>query len=181
MEGDGKMEGNDVTRILLMDDDQDLFEYYDKFLQGKIGLDIEIDNCLKGKDLPEKLSEKNFDIVILDHRLADGERGIDLIPMIRERSPKSRIVLNSAYGNEELAVSALREGVDDYVGGNKENDEMLIFSLKRIISGIDIEREANEMVSRSIVDMSRIASFCEEKMRRLEEKVGRMNQVVSIG
>jgi len=174
------MEREGVTRILLVDDDRGLFEYYKMVFDGRFDGSVSLEGCLNGDQLEERLSADSYDIVILDQRLSEGERGIDLIPIIKAKSPDTRIVLNSAYGSEDLAAESLRLGVDDYVCGNKVNDDLLVDALNRVMSGIRIETRISEIIEmekRDAIDFSRC---CDEKMRRLRDRVGKMNQILSV-
>lgn len=179
MEGDGEMEDGRVTKVLLVDDDQNLPDYYKMLFEKRKDLGVEIDSCFDGNELTEKLKTGHYDIIILDQRLSDGERGIDLIPTIKAFSSETRIILNSAYGNEDLAVESLRRGIDDYVCGNKENDEMLIECVIRIRSGINAEERIKEMISKKREAVLDIKACCDEKMSKILGRMKKVNQAIS--
>jgi len=173
------MEGEMTVRILLVDDDMNLLDYYRRVLGKRMQVSIDIDICCCGSDLERKLSQAKYDIIILDQRLSDGERGIDLVPLISATSPETRIILNSAYGNEDLAVESLRRGVDDYVCGNKENDDLLVDALHRVMGGITLENRISDIISKEKRELMDLTSCCRDKMRRLRERVSRMNDVIA--
>ena len=56
------------------------------------------------------LAEHDYGIAILDLRLSGtpGAEGLDLIESVRDRSPRTRIILLTAYGSRE--IEALRAG-----------------------------------------------------------------------
>jgi two-component system, NtrC family, response regulator AtoC len=56
------------------------------------------------KDTPRPV-----DVVMLDYRLPDSNN-LDLLTLIRARSPGSRIVMMTAYGTPEVAEQAVRLG-----------------------------------------------------------------------
>ena len=49
------------------------------------------------------------DVIMLDYRLPDSN-GLQLLATIRALSPRSRVVLMTAYGTPEVAAEALRLG-----------------------------------------------------------------------
>jgi len=57
---------------------------------------------------------RNYDLVLLDWDLEDGN-GIDLIPEIKDRHPKTAIIVLSAYDDKESEIKALKIGADDYI------------------------------------------------------------------
>ena len=54
------------------------------------------------------------DLVLIDQRLPDGE-GLDVLPQFRRIDPDIPIVLLTGHGSTELAVDALKQGIDDYI------------------------------------------------------------------
>lgn len=74
---------------------------------------IEIAQTLKqGREL---LTEPNtFDVALLDMKLPDGN-GLDLLLEIRQAEMDVAVVMLTGSGNEEVAVTTLKSGADDYV------------------------------------------------------------------
>jgi len=60
------------------------------------------------------LDIRNYDLVLLDWMLPDGN-GIELIPEIKEKRPKTAIIVLSARDDKESEIEALKIGADDYV------------------------------------------------------------------
>lgn len=62
----------------------------------------------------EYLSKDNFDLVIADVRLPDGE-GTDLLRQLQQRPQKPLVVMISGFGSVESAVECMRNGAFDYL------------------------------------------------------------------
>ena len=57
---------------------------------------------------------RNYDLVLTDWMLQDGD-GIDLINIIKHKSPRTSVVVLSAKDDKESEIKALRAGADDYI------------------------------------------------------------------
>ena len=60
------------------------------------------------------LETNDFDIVLLDLNLPDG-RGLQLIKQLKQRIPKTPIVVLTGLKDQAMVDAALQEGVQDYV------------------------------------------------------------------
>jgi len=60
------------------------------------------------------LSIRNYNLVLLDWMLPDGN-GVDIIAEIKEKSPKTSVIVLSARDDKESEIEALRAGADDYI------------------------------------------------------------------
>ncbi len=72
-------------------------------------------------DVAENISDgryflgiRNYNLVLLDWMLPDGN-GVDMIAEIKERSPKTAVIVLSARDDKESEIEALRAGADDYI------------------------------------------------------------------
>ena len=158
--------------ILLLDDDRDLYDYYVILLHEHFGDDVRLYHCMSGGELPRALSEREYDIIILDQRLRDGERGLDLVPAIRRHDPHVVILMNSAYGSEGLAAEAIRHGVDDYIEGKKEDSVKLVESIRRAIDTIGSNRNIVFKVSEMIEGRRTVYEECESRLENIKKKIG---------
>ena len=64
-------------------------------------------------EVNQELGKSSPDLLISDWKLPDGN-GIELLPKSKERK-SFPIILMTSYGNQELAVDAMKQGVIDYV------------------------------------------------------------------
>src|SRR6202167_2245687 len=72
----------------------------------------------------ELLERENFDVMLTDFRLPN-EDGMKLIARAKSLSKPPICILMTAYGSEELAVDAMKNGADDYIAkGRLQIDEL---------------------------------------------------------
>ncbi|MBI4969014.1 MAG: diguanylate cyclase [Rhodospirillales bacterium] len=89
-----------------------------------------------------QLSEKAFDVVLLDLSLPDS-MGLDTVSGIRQAHGTVAIVVLSGLDDEELAVQAVKSGAQDYLVKGRSDSE----SLRRAIR-YAIERQRIEQAMR---------------------------------
>jgi YesN/AraC family two-component response regulator len=59
-------------------------------------------------------SGSQIDLALVDYALPDRD-GFEVIEALRKAKPSLPVILMTAYGNESLAIRALRVGVSDYI------------------------------------------------------------------
>ncbi|RXM43933.1 sigma-54 dependent transcriptional regulator [Flavobacterium sp. YO12] len=112
--------------ILIIDDQEDILfaskVYLKKYFE-------EIYTLNNPKNIVELLSEKSIDVVLLDmnYRIGfeDGREGLYLLKEIKTLSPKTVVILMTAFGKVETAVEGLKSGAFDYILKPWENKKLL--------------------------------------------------------
>lgn len=110
--------------------------------------------------LPALLREKNPDVVLLDMNYSSGintgNEGLYWLSEIRKSDPDLPVVLFTAYGDIELAVTALKEGATDFVVKPWDNAKLLAtlqsalalrWSRKEVTKLKEKERVLNEQLA----------------------------------
>jgi DNA-binding NtrC family response regulator len=90
-----------------------------------------------------RLEEFEADLVLTDLNMP-GIDGVELLRKLKELRPELPVVLMTAFGGVETAVSAMREGAADYLTKPLNTDELLIV-LARTIETAKLRQEANEL------------------------------------
>jgi DNA-binding NtrC family response regulator len=72
-----------------------------------------------------KAESELFDLVLLDVMMPD-KNGIEVLREIHQFSPETAIVMITAYGTIENAVSAIKAGAADYVTKPWDNEKLLL-------------------------------------------------------
>lgn len=99
-----------MKKILIIEDDPVLGEGVRLALQGET-FDIQVSRC--AAEGQKALAETNFDLIILDLNLPDGN-GLDILAQVRKNSMVPVIIL-TANDMETDIVTGLESGADDYI------------------------------------------------------------------
>jgi two-component system sensor kinase FixL len=102
-------------RILLVEDSEhDRIAFRRGLQKGEVA--CEIIECVKAQDALRKLESEpdSFDLVVIDYALP-GMTGLELSKELLSKKVPLPLVIITGRGSEELAVDALKSGVDDYL------------------------------------------------------------------
>ena len=111
----------DTFKILIVDDELPQLELIGGFLK-KQGFDVvEAEGGEKGL---EKFRLESFDLVLTDQKMPKMS-GVELLKSIRALNPEAAVIVMTAFGSIETAVSAIKEGASDYLTKPLNLDELL--------------------------------------------------------
>ena len=137
-------------RILAVDDQPSVRELLKAVLEAD-GHDIE--TAADGAEAVRALGSGFHDLVIMDIRMP-GMDGITALERVKELSPRTGVVMMTAYASVETAVKAMKLGAFDYVTKPIDIDEVRAV-LARFIESIDpTEVEGLPVESRDVVGAS---------------------------
>ncbi len=122
------MDTNSDSRILIIDDDQQLCRLLQDIV-FRMGLAADAETTLaRGV---EQNCFREYDVVLLDVNLPDGN-GLDIIPQLREVPFPPEIIIMTGYGEQTGAEIAIENNVWDYLqkGASFQNIKL---SLKRAL------------------------------------------------
>ena len=106
--------------LLVVDDDLPFRERLSRSMEKK-GYEV---NTVESFYLASKIIEtKTYDYAIVDMRLGDGS-GLELIKKIQNKSPSTKSLLLTGYGNIATAVAAIKTGAIDYLPKPAEIDQI---------------------------------------------------------
>ena len=115
-------------QILLVEDETVFANAVKKHLSRK-GYEIYLASDLKSANL--HLKENIPDLILLDMRLPDGS-GLDLLGEIKSMNTSVEILVMSAYGELDDAVSAMKLGASDYLKKPIDLEELYV-NVKKVI------------------------------------------------
>lgn len=97
-------------KVLIVDDEPDITELLSLYL-GSVGFRTEMAGT--GRQALEMLAADDFDLVLLDIRMPDMS-GVEVLERIHALYGAMVVIMMTAHGSEELAVSCMRSGAADY-------------------------------------------------------------------
>ncbi len=111
----------DSFRILIVDDELPQLELIGGFLK-KQGFDVVA--AEGGEKALQIFRQESFDLVLTDQKMPKMS-GLDLLKAVRALNPEEAVIVMTAYGSIETAVSAIKEGASDYLTKPLNLDELL--------------------------------------------------------
>jgi PAS domain S-box-containing protein len=99
--------------VLLIDDNSDDRALVERELKQHIA-GVQTRHSSDAKTLREAIEQGDFDLVVTDYRLR-WTTGTEVLRELKRRFPQKPVIMFTGSGNEEVAVSAMKEGLDDYI------------------------------------------------------------------
>jgi two-component sensor histidine kinase len=103
----------DAARVLVVDDNPDDRDLVSREILRAFPSYV-IAQVPDPATFDQELSAENFDLVITDYQLL-WSTGIKVLERIKGRCPDCPVIMFTGSGNEEIAVEAMKRGLDDYL------------------------------------------------------------------
>lgn len=142
--------------ILIVDDDDDVLRTAQIILRpyfSKVKIINRPDLIL------HVLEEEEYDVIILDmnysHNFTSGKEGLFWLNKIRMEHPETLVLVNTAYGDVELAVQAMKDGATDFLVKPWSGTKLLatvksVYHLSRSRKQIESLKNINKAISSDI-------------------------------
>lgn len=104
---------NQTLRIVVLDDNPQDRILAIRELQREFS-NLEVEEIWEAEGFSQAVEADNFDLVITDYQLR-WTNGIEVLRTIKERYPYCPVIMFTNTGSEEIAVEAMKSGLDDYV------------------------------------------------------------------
>jgi DNA-binding NtrC family response regulator len=109
--------GGDPTRqrrVLIVDDEELIVTAMCRYFTN-LGLDV--DAAFELEEAQALLAHREYDLVIADLRLTGigGVEGLQILADVHHRSPRTRVILLSAYGTPEIEQESRIRGADAFL------------------------------------------------------------------
>lgn len=128
---------NRKQHIHIVEDNEDHRELLEDALKA--------DYILSNSDTAEKclrlLQDQSIDLIILDYYLNNSFSGIDILKGILKIKNDLPVIIVTAYGDEDIAVDAIKCGATDYIRKTMDNSyiDKIYINVKKLLSGTQKE------------------------------------------
>ncbi|MDB5104934.1 MAG: response receiver sensor histidine kinase response regulator [Fibrobacteres bacterium] len=103
----------EAVKVLIIDDNSDDRALIIRAMRREFPV-VEAVEAMDPPTLAQALEPADFDLAITDYQL-NWSTGLQLLPILKSRLPGCPIIMFTATGSEEIAVKAMKAGLDDYV------------------------------------------------------------------
>ncbi|MBI4083962.1 MAG: sigma-54-dependent Fis family transcriptional regulator [Candidatus Lambdaproteobacteria bacterium] len=125
-----------MPRILVVDDDRDLEQLLVEYIRER---GLEVVGCNSAAQALMLLQERPFEIVLTDLKMK-AMGGLDLLKSICARYPDVRVIIMTAFGSVETAISAMKLGAFDFLT-KPFKMELVGFTLDRALRAMALNEE----------------------------------------
>ncbi|WBW97642.1 response regulator transcription factor [Oceanirhabdus sp. W0125-5] len=153
-----------MEKLLVIEDDESLATGI-KYTLEKEGFNVKVRNCIS--DGAKAFEEDNFDLVLLDVMLPDGN-GFELCEKIRKKS-EIPIIFLTACDEEVNIVLGLDLGADDYITKPFRVRE-LVSRLRAALRRSNMKKESSEYIDR-ISSGNLILNLMERKLMKSGKEI----------
>ncbi len=109
-----KMTETPQIKILVVDDEKAFLHAVKRLFENG---EFSIDTAETFKDAIDLINGREFDVVVTDIRLTDAmsREGLEILKYLRQRSPGTRVIILTGYGNPEIMERAYDMGASLYL------------------------------------------------------------------
>jgi PAS domain S-box-containing protein len=128
------------VKVLLIEDNPDHAYIEQRALERELGAEVVVET--RPEAGLERLRLGGIDVVLLDYHLPEQD-GLDVLRRIKEGRVDLPVILITSFGNEEVAVAAMKEGASDYLVkrfGGEEDNEKLAAAVRRSLTQAELHR-----------------------------------------
>lgn len=135
--------GMTTPTLLIVDDEKTTREGLRAALEDKFDVYVAED----AQSAWQLLEKEPFAVLLTDLRMA-GEDGLKLIKRAKSLQKPPVCILMTAYGSEDVAVQAMKEGADDYISKGKLQIDELELRIRRALQRQNLETENHQLHQR---------------------------------
>lgn len=134
--------------VLLVDDEEELLSSLAPALKRR---GFSVDTAENGHDALEKVSARNYDVVVLDVKMP-GVDGIETLKRMREKGKNFEVLMLTGHPNVNSAFESMKSGAADYIMKPPDVDE-LTSAIKKLYSKKNLtEIDQGKQIVRDILE-----------------------------
>jgi PAS domain S-box-containing protein len=132
-----------MLRILLIDDNLADRALTIRALEKEFGK-LEIKQIAQASEFERAIAEENFDLTITDYQLR-WSKGINVLRLLKSKYPDRPVIMFTNSGSQEIAVEAMKSGLDDYVIKSAAHSVRLPVAVRRALERATDKQKAMEL------------------------------------
>jgi two-component system CheB/CheR fusion protein len=140
--------------VLLVDDNPDDRALVSRELSRHFS-DVRILQAGTPETLADTLDQERFDVTITDYRLRFSD-GISVLRELKRRFPERPVIMFTASGNEEVAVEAMKEGLDDYITKTAKHYPRIGYAVRSCLDRVDQRSQVEQALARESLAKARL-------------------------
>jgi len=137
--------------VLVIDDEVDFMETLVNRLQKR---KLEAIGVSSGEQALAVLTERPFDVILLDIKMPGGMDGIETLREIRKRAPLAEVILLTGHASVETSIEGMQLGAFDYLLKPVKFDELLV----KIIAAFEKKSMQESKISDARIRQLKISS-----------------------
>lgn len=163
-----------LWNIMVVDDEEVMRESLAAWLRED---GYTVDTAESGMEAIDKTNRKEYAIYFIDLKMPGGHDGIETMMEIRKVRPDASIIIVTAYATVDTAITAMKEGAQEYIV-KPCNPEEISLLVSRIIKIKNLQRE-NTILRKKLTKQY---SFCDiiSKNPKMGEIFGLIKEVASL-
>ena len=132
-----------MLRLLLVDDNPDDRFLITRELHREFS-EVHIVEVTETTSLNQILEQGNFDLVITDYRLHWSD-GLTILRAIKAYNPNCPVIMFTDSGSQEIAVEAMKSGLDDYLTKSPKHYAQLPMVIRSVLERVQHTTKQKQM------------------------------------
>lgn len=100
-----------MTRLLVVDDEPEICDFLKSFFEDR---DFDVQTALSGERALELVETFKPQVMLLDIKMGSVD-GIAVLRKVKEKAPKTKVIMVTALETTEKIEEAMRLGADNYI------------------------------------------------------------------
>ena len=97
---------------MVVDDEIDVCNFVKLFFEAR---GFTVSTALNGDEAMAKLDGDKPDLILLDVMMRRETEGLEFLPKIKTRSPRTKVIMVTGVEDNEAILAAKNAGADDYI------------------------------------------------------------------